>query len=249
MKQLSDEELAGKAVTLSTAGQGPNPYLDELFSRHYRKVALWCLRYTGGNRESAADLTQEVFLRVQRNLESFAGHSQFSTWLYTITRNHCLNAVKSKRDVDSITGMDYGGPLPDLESQMDRSKQEEQAQEWIQSLLDTTERKVFTMHYSDEIPLEGITRLLGLTNASGAKAYIVSARRKLHEAVRRTIDVVLDHPRVFPAIPDAPGGEARRALIRPWQYWLIFEVRELDATIVVFALWNARRRPEGWRDE
>ena len=71
----------------------------------------------------------------------------------------------------------------------------------------------------------------------------------LHDAVRRTIDVVLDHPRVFPAIPDAPGGEARRALIRPWQYWLIFEVRELDATIVVLALWNARRRPEGWRDE
>lgn len=183
MTQLTDEELVGKAASVST--DGANPFLDELFRRHYRKVALWCLRYTGGNRESAADLTQEIFLRVQRNLHTFAGNSQFSTWLYTITRNHCLNAVKSKRSDESISGEDYGGPLPDFESQIDRRNQQEQAQEWIQSLLDTTERKVFTLHYSEEMPLDGITRLLGLTNASGAKAYIVSAKRKLQEAVRR----------------------------------------------------------------
>jgi hypothetical protein len=44
---------------------------------------------------------------------------------------------------------------------------------------------VFTLHYGDDMTLEAITRLLKLDNASGAKAYIVSARRKLDKATRR----------------------------------------------------------------
>jgi DNA-directed RNA polymerase specialized sigma24 family protein len=51
--------------------------------------------------------------------------------------------------------------------------------------LDETERRVMTLHYGEDLTLDAVTRLLGLTNASGAKAYIVSARRKLSGAVRR----------------------------------------------------------------
>jgi hypothetical protein len=40
------------------------------------------------------------------------------------------------------------------------------------------------MHYGEELPLNTVSRILGLTNKSGAKAYIVSARRKLHEAIQ-----------------------------------------------------------------
>jgi DNA-directed RNA polymerase specialized sigma24 family protein len=57
--------------------------------------------------------------------------------------------------------------------------------ELVTATLDQTEREVFTMHYGDDIPLDAITRILGLQNASGAKAYIVSARRKLARAVER----------------------------------------------------------------
>jgi hypothetical protein len=39
-----------------------------------------------------------------------------------------------------------------------------------------------TLHYVNELPLDAVSRMLGLTNASGAKAYIVSARRKLRRA-------------------------------------------------------------------
>ena len=53
----------------------------------------------------------------------------------------------------------------------------------LDQALDETEKKVFTLHYGDEVPLDVITRLLGLTNRSGAKAFIVSARRKLARAV------------------------------------------------------------------
>jgi DNA-directed RNA polymerase specialized sigma24 family protein len=51
--------------------------------------------------------------------------------------------------------------------------------------LTDTEKRVFTLHYGDEVPLRTITRLLGLENPSGAKAYLVSARRKLARALQR----------------------------------------------------------------
>ena len=86
-----------------------------------------------------------------------------------------------------------------------------------------------------------------------AVEYLESERqdsgRGLHDVVRQTLAVIRDHPRVFPVVPDAPGGEARRALIRRWHYWLVFEIREADATIVILSVWSARRRPDGWREE
>jgi hypothetical protein len=51
--------------------------------------------------------------------------------------------------------------------------------------LTDIESQVFTLHYAEELPLDAITRLLKLENASGAKAYIVSAKRKLARAVER----------------------------------------------------------------
>ena len=51
--------------------------------------------------------------------------------------------------------------------------------------MEAVERRVFVLHYGDGMPLDAITRLLRLDNASGAKAYIVSARRKIVKATSR----------------------------------------------------------------
>ncbi len=53
------------------------------------------------------------------------------------------------------------------------------------SACDDTEKKIFTLHYGDELTLATITRVLGLKNESGAKAYIVSAKRKLNRCLQR----------------------------------------------------------------
>ena len=49
--------------------------IDELFGRHYERVARWCLRFAG-DREQAADLAQDVFLKAYRHLDSFRGASR-----------------------------------------------------------------------------------------------------------------------------------------------------------------------------
>jgi RNA polymerase sigma-70 factor (ECF subfamily) len=161
---------------------------DELFSRHYERVARWCYRFTG-NRDAAADLAQEVFLKAHRHLATFHGASRFSTWLYSIVRNESLNRLRRN------AGMPYeeddevlvGIPTPDAGPAeiAERSSQRRRIHELLATTLNDLERVVFTLHYGDDVSLDTITRLLKLKNVSGAKAYIVSAKRKLARAAQR----------------------------------------------------------------
>ncbi len=191
LEQLSDEELLAQYRTASEAGQRDRS-LNELFRRHYVRVARWCLRFTS-DREAAADLAQEIFTKVYQNLSSFEGQSKFSTWLFVTARNHCLNMVRAntreatelKADIDE----DFLSEIPDSgadpHASLERGAAAKLASELLSQVLDDTEKVVFTLHYGEEMPLDAITRLLGLENASGAKAFIVSAKRKLARAVQR----------------------------------------------------------------
>jgi len=160
---------------------------DELFARYYERVARWCYRFTG-ERESAADLAQDVFLKAHRHLDSFQGASQFGTWLYSIARNESINRMKSgpPRATDEeevlIDLPDLAPGPEDIAAYKSRSRR---LHEFLTTTLDETERTVFTLHYGDDMPLDAITRLLHFDNASGAKAYIVSAKRKIARAVQR----------------------------------------------------------------
>lgn len=186
MLQSTDEELFASA---RAGGPDGTRYLNELFRRHQTRVILWCLRFTG-DREAAADLAQEIFIRVQKGMHTWNGEARFTTWLYTICRNHCRSEWRSRGVApeplpDDNTGGMVDASVGDFDDALDREQRLTLARGWINNVLDDTERQVFTLHYSEELPLDSITRMLGLENASGAKAYIVSARRKLHEVVRR----------------------------------------------------------------
>lgn len=180
----SDEELL--AAYQQGRGADRDAALEELFSRHYERVGRWCFRFTG-NRESAADLAQDVFVKAQRHLFAFKGTSRFTTWLYAITRNEWLTSLQRAgppmRDEEALATLAAAGERPD--DVAIRADQARQLQAFLISTLDPIERTVFTLHYGDDMPLDTITRLLRLENASGAKAYIVSARRKLARARER----------------------------------------------------------------
>lgn len=188
-EELSDEALIAQARADAGKGQAEQ-YLNELFRRHHVKVARWCLSVTG-DRESAADLAQEICVKAYQNISYFKGQSKFSTWLYSITRNHCLNALRSRSNAPEMDSDEMVmETLPDMGSDsplatVERKQQAEIARQLINETLDETEKAVFTLHFGEELPLDAITRMLKLENTSGAKAYLVSAKRKLDRAVRR----------------------------------------------------------------
>ena len=183
--QLTDEQLVGEYRQASADRRGE--IANDLFARHYERVARWCFRFTS-NRESAADLAQEVFLKAHRHLDSFQGSSRFSTWLYTIVRNESLNWLQRRgpRETESEEVLiEVPSTEPGPEEVATESSRRRRLNEFLDASLDPTERTVFTLHYGDDMPLDAITRMLHLENASGAKAFIVSAKRKLARATQR----------------------------------------------------------------
>ena len=191
LEPLLDEELVSRYRSTTEAGEREQ-YINELFRRNYARVARWCLRFTA-DRESAADLAQEIFAKAHQKLSSFQGQSKFSTWLFVIARNHCLNAVRANARQATELSADDGEEIllgiadnsPNPHSLLEQTASAQLVRKLLSEALDETEKTVFTLHYGEEVPLDAITRLLRLENQSGAKAYIVSAKRKLARLVQQ----------------------------------------------------------------
>lgn len=188
MQNLSDNDLVRRWRSNRETRDGEDS-LNELFGRYHSRLALWCYRFTG-DRNSAGDLAQDILLRAYRNLDSFEGSSKFSTWLYMIARNHCINEGKSRagrpeQSLDVLTMEPADQTREDALSALVSDEARRQARQLMKEVLDDRERAIMALHFGEGVKLDSITRLLSLTNTSGARAYVLSAKRKLSAAVSR----------------------------------------------------------------
>lgn len=104
-------------LTLVRASRdGHRQAFDVIVERHRQTVYRLCYRFVA-NHEDASDLTQDVFVRAYRGLGGFKGDAAFSTWLYRIGVNVCLNRVSSKApehvELEPERHPDLLGPPPD----------------------------------------------------------------------------------------------------------------------------------------
>jgi len=182
LDSLSDEQLIARACEAG-GGADAEAARGALFSRYHRQVAAWCLRFCG-DRDEAADLAQEVFLRVHERLGSFRGESRFSTWLYTVARRVAINRGEAarRRRTESLDDEAVAEPVDatlDAESAVGNAQILAALRDAMRDDLEPLEAKVLYLHYVDGMTLPAITELLALPNRSGAKAYVVGGRRKL----------------------------------------------------------------------
>ena len=94
--KASTAVLLGDEYFLSLIQQDRQHSLGELYKRYFPKVYQTCISYAK-NQDDALDLAQDVMLKAFCNIEAFEGKSTFSTWLFSITRNHCLSVISRKR--------------------------------------------------------------------------------------------------------------------------------------------------------
>jgi RNA polymerase sigma-70 factor (ECF subfamily) len=87
---VADSEL------VAAAQAGDRVALDELLRNHYDKIHALCRRLTG-NESDALDATQEALIAVVRGLPRFDGRAAFSTWLYRVATNACLDELRRRR--------------------------------------------------------------------------------------------------------------------------------------------------------
>jgi len=80
---------------VAAARRGDREALDTLLRRHHDRVHALCRRMTG-NDADALDATQEALIAVCRGLDRFDGRSAFTTWLYRVTTNACLDELRRR---------------------------------------------------------------------------------------------------------------------------------------------------------
>ena len=99
------------------AGRGDAYAFEQLMAAHENKMYAVALRMCG-NREDAQDCLQEAMLRVYRAMSGFKGQSSFSTWVYRITMNSCLDELRRRksRTATSLDAMLENGFSPSDES-------------------------------------------------------------------------------------------------------------------------------------
>lgn len=89
-------------VLLEKAKAGDVSAFEELIESYQKKIYNLSYRIIG-NYDDAADMAQEVLIRIFRSIASFKGQSSFSTWIYRITTNVCLDEIRRKKNKKIIS--------------------------------------------------------------------------------------------------------------------------------------------------
>jgi RNA polymerase sigma-70 factor (ECF subfamily) len=190
-------EKRGKVVDpdselMKRVAKGDDDAFRLLFERHYRLAYSVIYRHIVVQAE-AEDLVQEAFLRVYRNAGNWEPTAKFSTWLYTVVSNLCLNYKRDKaRDkLRLVSGDEEGGnPLERMATEeaqegeaMDAEDRARVVREAIQELPEQQRMALILSRYEDK-SYEEVADILGTTVAA-VKSLTSRARTTLREKLER----------------------------------------------------------------
>ena len=163
----------------------------QLLARFEKPVYHQALRMVG-HAEDAADLTQEVFLKVWQGLPSFQGDSSFSTWLYRLTSNACIDFLRREKRRRGTLSLDdeeqeLAAQLPDPAPTPQRAlEQRELRQALAEGLaqLSDEHRQVLILRELNGLSYDEIAQALCLSSGT-VKSRIARARLSLAKFLRK----------------------------------------------------------------
>lgn len=160
---------------------------EALVTENEAHIFKLCLRMTG-NREDAADLTQEAFLKAYRSIASFRGDCRFSSWMIRIASNVCLDFLRSKSKKQTVpltTENDDGeeaeldipdaAPLP--EDRLLSGELKASISRGLERLSDE-QRQILVLRELDGLSYDEIAGTLGI-EVGTVKSRIFRARKRL----------------------------------------------------------------------
>ena len=188
MIDIEEKKIIKKAVA------GSAEAFEQLVLQYQNPIYNLCLRITG-NPEDAADMTQESFLKAWRNLESFHFEAAFSTWLYRLASNTCLDFLRSakRRRKLSLTVEDESGesqlldlpdPAPTPEASL-LTNEENARLGAAMGQLDPEQRRILTLRVVNDLSYTEIAAVLNIKEGT-VKSRLARARESLRKKLLQT---------------------------------------------------------------
>lgn len=157
-------------------------YKDLVFSLALRMVK---------NKEEAEEVAQDTFVKVFKSLRQFKGDSKFSTWIYKVTYNTCLDRLKKHKREQRVDSIDEFNTkqIKSMDNALDAMEAEERKQA-IQdciNLLPSDDAFLLTLFYFEEQSLEEIAKVVNLTE-NNVKVKLFRSRKKLTTILKERLE-------------------------------------------------------------
>jgi len=187
-----DDKTTNKEL-LRRVRLGNKHAFEVLIHRHQRSILNFIFRFMG-NQADAEDLTQEVFLRVWKSAGKYQPDAKFTTWLYKIATNLCINkrrAIRIRRlfalsryqeqRQDSKDAFITGAGV-DLLTPEKRLIDSEQSVQLLNTLneLPTSQRLAIVLKIYDEMSYQEIAQIMNRT-VSAVDSLLIRAKKNLRE--------------------------------------------------------------------
>lgn len=177
-KSLTDKEIIQRIVQ-----KGEKALFGELYDRYANKVYRKCISMVK-NREDARDLCHDILVKAFLNIANFAGNSSFSTWVYAITYNQCIDFLRSKQKKRTVE-YDKEHESYELDDNLDIEEKkifeiEVERLEVLMYELSEDDRAILLMKYQDDMSIDDIQHILGV-QTSAAKMRLKRARDRLRK--------------------------------------------------------------------
>ena len=148
-------------------------YKDLVFTLSYKMIK---------NKEEAEEISQDTFIKIFKSLNKFKGESKFSTWVYKITYNTCLDRLKKNKKENSVVYIEDFSEhqVKAIETVFDTIDEKERNQR-IQDcllLLPSEDAFLLTLYYFDDQSIEEIAKVVD-SNANNIKVKLFRSRKKM----------------------------------------------------------------------
>ena len=174
--QLNDEEL----IRMYLHTQQSN-YFGAIYDRYVGKVYSRCLSLTK-DAFKAEDYTHDIFLRVHGNLGKFREHSAFSTWLYSISYNYCMDQLRSANRTVIVTLDEQQEHLPADLGDHEVVEARLQQLALVMNGMTPDEARMLQLRYEEGLDIKAIAQQFSLKD-SAAKMRLKRTRDKLRRLI------------------------------------------------------------------
>lgn len=156
----------------------------DLMDRHGTSILRLAYSYVR-NKQTAEDLSQEIFIKCYQKMDTFQGESKIETWLYRLAVNHCKDYVKSwhyrKVHVTGVISSLFSGEQASTESQVMKEFAQHDLLEQILA-LPLKYKEVILLYYFHDFSLKEISEINNL-NINTVKTRIVKAKELLKKSI------------------------------------------------------------------